>query len=298
MLDLRLAVFTALTVLATSVTLYSAIHDIHLDTSNPLLTHLPHPLSKTHYFASKANFLNVYFIKKAWAWTTAAFFLSWLTSPPSIRTRERVLKWAAHTTMWVVFTAWFFGPAILERLIVASGGECVLALPSGGPITVPVELCFTKSHLSPSSHPELFGASSSFTLPVDWRAIPRLRRGHDVSGHVFLLTMATLFLTDQLRYSLRLVEYRASHAIAVAANVVMILIWFFATYTTCLYFHTPLEKITGFSTYQPLLHRVFIWLITAQQVLGASCFAITLLPEVEAAEKRRKAEKMKQSKEN
>lgn len=33
-------------------------------------------------------------------------------------------------------------------------------------------------------------------------------------------------------------------------------------------------------------------------VLGAACFAITLLPEVEAAEKRRKLERLRHLKEN
>ncbi|KAG6833562.1 hypothetical protein H0H87_005213 [Tephrocybe sp. NHM501043] len=279
MADVRLAVFAALASLAFLATVYSVAYNTYLDTSNPLLTHLPHPLSKSHYFANKANVLNVYFIKKAWGWTSAAFFFSWITSPSSIRTRERVVKWGVQTGMWLIFTAWFFGPAVLERLIVASGGECVLSLPTGDSITVPVELCFTRSQLSPASHPELFVTTSGFAPSVDWRAIPRLRRGHDVSGHIFLLTMAILFLTDQVRYSLRLTHRRTLHTIAVAANVILIAIWFLATYTTCLYFHEPFEKITGF-------------------ILGAACFVITLIPEVEAAEKQSMAEKLKMTKES
>ena len=62
-------------------TAYSVLFGTYLDTSNPLLTHLPHPLSDTHYFASKKNFLNVYFIKKAWGWTSAVFLFSWFTTP-------------------------------------------------------------------------------------------------------------------------------------------------------------------------------------------------------------------------
>ncbi|KAG6918546.1 hypothetical protein DXG01_013636 [Tephrocybe rancida] len=277
--DVRLDAFKGLACIGLAATLWSVVYETYLDTSNPLLTHLPHPLSNTHYFANKANFLNVYFIKKAWGWTTAAFFLLWITSPPSIRTRERVLKWVVQTGMWLIFTAWFFGPAIFERLIAASGGECVLALPTGDTMSVPIELCLTRSQLSPASHPELFVTSSGFAPSMDWRAIPRLRRGHDVSGHIFLLTMSILSLTDQLRYSFRLTRREGLHAVAITANVILILIWVFATATTCLYFHTPLEKITGF-------------------LLGSACFAITLLPEVEAAEKQRKAERsrlMKQS---
>ncbi|KAG6842144.1 hypothetical protein C0991_001637 [Blastosporella zonata] len=251
--DVRLVVFSALGALAFFATAYSVVYNTYLDTSNPLLTHLPHPLSKSHYFANKANFLNAYFIKKAWGWTSAAFCLSWITSPPTIKTNERVVKWVVQTGMWLIFTAWFFGPALFERIIVASGGECILALPTGDTLTVPLELCFSRSQLSLTSHPELFVASSSFVPSVDWRAVPRLRRGHDISGHIFLLTMSIMFLTDQLRYSLRLAHRGALHTVAVVANALLIAIWFLATYTTCLYFHAPFEKATGFSTYQMLL---------------------------------------------
>jgi hypothetical protein len=78
---------------------------------------------------------------------------------------------------------------------------------------------------------------------------PRLRRGHDVSGHVFLLTMSILFLADQITHSLKSTTlWTAVHNLAVTANVVLIAIWVFATYTTALYFHTPFEKLTGFRT--------------------------------------------------
>ncbi|KAF5380624.1 hypothetical protein D9615_004542 [Tricholomella constricta] len=272
--DFRLTVFSALAVITVSATVYSALYNTYLDTSNPLLTHLPHPLATTHFFADKSNFLNVYFIKKAWAWTSGAFLLSWLTSPASTRTTDRVWKWAAETVMWLVFTTWFFGPALLERFIVVSGGECILALPAGDPIPVPAEYCFTRSHLSPLSHPDLFVTTTTFALPLDWRAMPRLRRGHDISGHMFLLIMSTLFLADQLRYSFRLAQRSALHTLAMVANMALLGVWLFATYTTSLYFHSPLEKITGF-------------------LLGASCFVITLLPEVEADAKIKKAERLK-----
>lgn len=73
-------------------TSYSVRDNSYLDTSNPLLTHLPHPLSTSHYFANKSNFLNIHFIKKAWAWTSAVFLFSWITSPPPTRTMGRLLK--------------------------------------------------------------------------------------------------------------------------------------------------------------------------------------------------------------
>lgn len=244
---------SALTAIAFCGTLYSVIYETYLDTSNPLLTHLPHHLHSTHYFASKRNALNVHFTKKLWLWTTGAFFALYWTSPPIVQTTRRLLKYFIETAVWLLFTGWFFGPSLLERVTASTGGECVAHLPSGAVVTLPQEFCFTKSTVSPSTHPALFGAP--LLLPSeDWRQVPRLRRGHDVSGHLFLLTMSILFLTEQLGYSFALRENRSNtrvpwpplHKWALAANVLIIFVALFASYTTSVYFHTPLEKFTGF----------------------------------------------------
>ena len=158
------------------------------------------------------------------------------------------MKWVVATGVWLAFTGWFFGPALLERLVIASGGECLLSLPSGDPVSVPMEYCSSRSFLSPASHPDLFQTASlqSFAPPIDWRARPRLRRGHDVSGHIFLLTMSVLFLADQLRYSLRPIRRSTWHTIVIAANVTLIGIWLLASWTTSLFYHKPFEKFTGY----------------------------------------------------
>lgn len=244
MSDTRKVALAAVSAVVLFGTAYSVVYDTYLDTSNPLLTHLPHPLSKTHYWARKSNVLNTYFIKAAWGWTSAAFLLLWVTSPASVRTPSRLGKWALETLSWMIFTSWFFGPALLERVIVASGGECVMSSPTGDQLSLPNEYCYSKQHVSPESHPELF--TTSFSVPDEWSTLPRLRRGHDVSGHIFLLTMSVLFLADQLRPSLRVQQWSLYHKLAVAANVSLIGIWLFASYTTSAYFHTPGEKITGF----------------------------------------------------
>jgi len=259
--DIRLTTWVIISCILLFGTTYSIIYNTYIDTSNPLLAHEPHPLGDVHYFANKSNFLNTYFIKRAWAWTSAAFFLLWFSSPPSTRTGRRMAKWVMETGVWLVFTSWFFGPALLERVILFSGGECVLSLPSGDHISVPEEYCFSKSFLSPTSHPDLFTAFSlkSLSPPIDWHAIPRLRRGHDVSGHIFLLTMSALFLADQLRLVSRRGDPSMLHTVAIIANLILVGIWLFACYTTCLYYHTPLEKFTGY-------------------LLGMAGFAITQLP--------------------
>lgn len=245
---------TALSAVVLFGTAYSVLYSTYLDTSNPLLTHLPHPLHKTHYFATKANVLNVLFIKKLWAWTSAAFIALYVTSPMSLQTRERIVKFFTETAIWLLFTGWFFGPSLLERFTATTGGECILHLPDGALVTVPQQFCYSRSTVSASTHPELFAAS---LLPPDatWKQVPRLRRGHDVSGHLFLLTMSILFLTEQVSYSFRRMQaaggradaaWSSLHKWAVAFTVSVILLGFLATYTTSVYFHTPLEKISGF----------------------------------------------------
>ncbi|KAK7005640.1 inositol phospholipid synthesis and fat-storage-inducing TM-domain-containing protein [Favolaschia claudopus] len=242
-------------------TLYSVVYDTYLDTSNPLLTHLPHPLAKSHFWANKANPLNVYFIKKAWGWTSAAFLLAWSTGSPSSRTVVRLTRWLTATAFWLLFTAWFFGPALFERIVIASGGECVLLLPSGDPMSLPAEYCHTRASVSPATHPTLFTSSSpsSFVLPQGWQATPRLRRGHDVSGHIFLLTLSVLLLAQQLGPSYSLTRWSLPHTVAVWANMALISIWLFASGTTSVYFHSPSEKITGY-------------------LLGLACFWLAQIP--------------------
>lgn len=234
-------------------------YNTYLDTSDPLLTHLPHHLHLSHYFASKSNFLNVYFTKKLWAWITAAFLSLYFTSSPVARRKRRIIQYLVETGVWILFSAWFFGPSIFERITASTGGECIVALPSGAVVTILQDYCFTKSTISVDSHPFLFAAS--LVLPdATWKVRPKLRRGHDVSGHIFLLTMAILFLSDQILHSLvlnsrsKLEEKRRKdelwstlHKFAIALNVIIVGVAMFAAYTTSVYFHTPVEKLTGYS---------------------------------------------------
>lgn len=249
MSSFRNGAFIAITTTLVFGTTYSLIYNTSLDTSNPLLTHLPHPRSHTDYFASKQNFLNVWFIKKAWGWTTLAFMALWATGVHGIRTKRRLIQWAAETAVWLVFVSWFFGPALLDRITSATGGECILVLPSDDIMNVPVEYCYRRETISANTHPTLFTSPLKVLISeADWKATPRLRRGHDVSGHVFLLTMSLLFLCDQLKHSYRAGAERWSvyHKVAVAFNLALVGVWMFAIYTTSVYFHTPQEKFTGY----------------------------------------------------
>ena len=232
-------------------TVYSVVFNTYLDTSDPLLAHLPHPSHEHSYFARKSNVFNQLFVKKAWGWTTAAFLVLYATSPVERRTWTRVWRWVVATGVWIVFTTWFFGPALLERVMAYSGGECVIAVaPGGGPPTimsVPLEYCHAKTTITTADHPHLF-TSSLIPPPPEFRARPRLYKGHDVSGHIFLLTLGICFLTDQLTAALhpkpRFIP--RAHAYAINATLGLLAMWWWMAIMTSVYFHSPVEKLSGF----------------------------------------------------
>ncbi|KAG8214948.1 Fat storage-inducing transmembrane protein, partial [Butyriboletus roseoflavus] len=197
------------------------------------------------YFANKSNPLNLWFIKRAWGWTSFAFLFLWLTSPQHTQALSRVFQWTLASLAWLAFTSWFFGPALMDRFALLTGGECTIALPISASFTILDEYCLTHLRLSPLTHPHLFAAPLILPEPP-WSTVPRLCRGHDVSGHIFLLTMSISFLADQLVPSLRAVSWPRMHTWSVAAMMSLVAIWLFALGTTSVYFHTLLEKVTGY----------------------------------------------------
>ncbi|KAG8962612.1 hypothetical protein FRC03_003981 [Tulasnella sp. 419] len=242
-------------------TCYSLYFNSYLDTSNPLLAHLPHPYHQS-YFADKRNILNQLFVKRGWAWTSVAFGALWAATPGQYRTFNGIARWIASTLVWLIFAGWFFGPSLFSRVLTVSGGECVIHLPedtglagSDRIITVPSEFCHYKTTVSPATHPSLFFSPSSEPLPhgvqTSWSTVPRLYRGHDVSGHVFLLTLSILFLTDHIirtRKSLQKSSRPPSQLFEAFAfaNSALIGLWVFMLYITSVFFHSPQEKLSGF----------------------------------------------------
>lgn len=269
---IRLAAVISIVSIVSLGTLYSSIYDTALDTSDPLISNLKR-IDTTSYFAKKSNILNVFFVKKAWGWTSAAFFAVFITSPAELRKGNRFVRWVVGTLVWAAFTSWFFGPPLFDRFISASGGKCVIHLPSefAGTdarskfLVVPDEYCLNRGPVSPSTHPTLFtdptiihalSSAAGAVLKADFATIPRLYSGHDISGHIFLLTLSTLFLVDQIAPSLPLiftslgtsrpnVTATPLHVNTIRGALALVAIWLWMTFTTTVYFHTPSEKISG-----------------------------------------------------
>jgi hypothetical protein len=225
-------------------TYYSLRNSTYLDTSDPLITSQSHPLAATHALASKRSTLNVVFLKWSWAWTTAVFLPLLFTSP--VQRIRRLLQWIFATGAWYILTLWFFGPSLLTRLTAASGGECGLHIGRTF-IPIPHTYCSSGLPVARSTHPELFPVVlTGVEALTNDRLIPRLRRGHDISGHVFLLTLAVLFLADQLRQTRSF-----AHRYALGASGALLSLWIFSLWVTSVYFHVPSEKISGFGASAP-----------------------------------------------
>ncbi|RAH83503.1 hypothetical protein BO86DRAFT_387763 [Aspergillus japonicus CBS 114.51] len=159
--------------------------DLHLS--------FPAAVQPVNYFARKDNVFNLYFVKIGWLWTTFAFVLLLLTQSAytgsggrgasgntsaaaahrSRRTTQAVIRYALATTAWYLTTQWFFGPALIDRSFVLTGGKCERAIPEAeNPYT-------TTDFGTLATAVACKGAGGA------WRG------GHDVSGHVFMLVLMT-----------------------------------------------------------------------------------------------------------
>jgi hypothetical protein len=145
-----------------------------------------------NYFARKNNVFNLYFVKIGWLWTTAAFISLLICQPlycssrhPSSsnaetrfrRTLQAILRYALATTVWYIATQWFFGPAVIDRGFVATGGKCEQALEEVGKMA--------GGQRGPTDLEAVFTAATCKAAGGAWRG------GHDISGHVLMLVLAT-----------------------------------------------------------------------------------------------------------
>ena len=148
-----------------------------------------------NYFARKNNIFNLYFVKIGWLWTTVAF-ASLLTTQPAYRsssslpssqqqnrarrTLQAVFRYTLATAVWYFMTQWFFGPAIIDRSFVVTGGKCERILSQSAE---------ADANSSPAAQIEtLFSAATCKAAGGSWKG------GHDISGHVFMLVLATALL--------------------------------------------------------------------------------------------------------
>jgi hypothetical protein len=213
--------------------------------SHVLQAHTPE--TAPSYFALKNNFFNQVFVKRGWLWTSLAFFVFLFTTHPPrpssatapsqpafTATKAKALaRWAVITFWWVIVTQWFFGPPIMDRGFTLTGGKCALPVTENGSVE------------------EIVYSTSTECRHHDGRWIG----GHDLSGHIFLLTMGSLMLvfealpflgskSDSTRES---AGAGSGFTKTLGGKVVLALValWWWMLLMTAVFFHTWPEKVSS-----------------------------------------------------
>ncbi|EED20045.1 inositol phospholipid biosynthesis protein Scs3, putative [Talaromyces stipitatus ATCC 10500] len=235
--------------------------DINLPTSQR--QHRPNPVN---YFARKNNIFNLYFVKIGWVWITFAFLSLLLTrpyytkAPGNLRGKRSVqalLRYAIVTCAWFLTTQWFFGPAIIDRTFVITGGKCE---------RLPAAMANADDNTAWEDLKVVFTAAACKASGGLWKG------GHDVSGHVFMLVLGSAFLALEVLGTSQSVsngtaensqvhdkcesdgeytvvnEHSSTDPVARYSTkfvwVVIGLSWWML-FMTAIWFHTWLEKLSG-----------------------------------------------------
>lgn len=178
------------------------------------------------YFSHKRNIFNTFFVKYGWLWTTLvfAYHAARLRRTPPL---QAVLRWALATAWWVLVTQWCFGPPIMDRTFLITGGLCEIV---NNPDLV------DKTQLT---KPELLVTSAACKLAKgNWRG------GHDLSGHVFMLTHASLFLWSEIMPVLQLGSVKQWTHWATWGTGGLLFLWWWMLLMTGVHFHTWREKVS------------------------------------------------------
>ncbi|CAK9441211.1 uncharacterized protein LODBEIA_P50800 [Lodderomyces beijingensis] len=171
-----------------------------------------------NYYNDKGNFINQFFVKRGWGWTTLVILVFYVAhvvpklysttrhtngkstqeDEPEERNTMVLLKGALRyvlvTAWWYLFTQWCFGLPIMDKVFVFTGGVCTLEQ------ATPQEAHRHHSyHASIARHfiqdlEDSVWKSSSVSSYHCRKIKGNWIGGHDPSGHVFLLIHASLYL--------------------------------------------------------------------------------------------------------
>ncbi|KFY39634.1 hypothetical protein V495_05833 [Pseudogymnoascus sp. VKM F-4514 (FW-929)] len=169
-------------------------------------THQSHdPALAPSYFAKKSNLVNVLFVKRGWFWVTVSYFLFLFTNAAigargsDALARKRIqgtLRWGIVTLWWVFVTQWFFGPAIIDRGFLLTGGACEL------------KDMIDRGDAKADRAERFLTSMACKARGGTWSG------GHDISGHVFLLVLGSMFLFQEvLHVALRAAKGREERVV-------------------------------------------------------------------------------------
>ncbi|KAG0671675.1 Autophagy protein 22 [Pichia californica] len=149
-----------------------------------------------NYFTSGGNLINKYFVKQGWFWTLVTYFNMVYNGIQKRIIQKKtilisVLRVLLITLGWLLFTQWCFGPPLMDRIFLLTGGHCSNVQQSSIPTSL--EKLFQRVSLNSEDISNIFNSncissSSCRRLKGSWEG------GHDPSGHVFLLTLSCCLL--------------------------------------------------------------------------------------------------------
>ncbi|KAG9232560.1 inositol phospholipid synthesis and fat-storage-inducing TM-domain-containing protein [Amylocarpus encephaloides] len=146
-----------------------------------------HAETAPSYFAKKSNIFNKFFVKQGWAWVTFSYFFFLFTHPsagPALNiTPKRIrgaFRYGIVTLWWIFVTQWFFGPAIIDRGFRLTGGQCELVREAEA------------GNVDMDDTRQVVTAFACKAIGGKWKG------GHDISGHVFLLVLGSMFLFEEV----------------------------------------------------------------------------------------------------
>ncbi len=105
------------------------------------------------------------------------------TLVPTPKRLRGMLRYGLVTLWWIFVTQWFFGPAIIDRGFRLTGGQCELVQQANA----------GQVEMEPGR--QLFTGSACKGVGGKWRG------GHDISGHVFLLVLGSMFLFEEVLHA-------------------------------------------------------------------------------------------------
>ncbi|CAB4435889.1 unnamed protein product [Rhizophagus irregularis] len=196
------------------------------------------PSSETSWFnlidiTNKSNLINQYIVKNGWFWTSFIFIIyatKVIHANNPLQIAKSVIRWILATLYWYIITQRCFGPSIIDRIFVYTGGRC------------------------DNYHSE----TQVFEAYVCKKGGGRWVGGRDLSGHCFLLIHASLLLWDEISaftYRPENWEIAKEKKTLSLFFVFFLFLWWSMLVVTAIYFHDFFEKFTG------TIFGVLYWII-------------------------------------